>query len=370
MNENDEDQNGENPLEVDLEFRGELEPLTFIGLGKILVKAPAPLRDAEQKVDQRTNRQQQVRDDEVLAVQNIARADDVDVRPDIVAKHARKTQNEKRYTANERCLFPVPTEGVHADGKNVLKDGKHRRKACKDHKQEEQRAPDAAAGHIDKDVRKGLEDKRRALIGLNAKGEAGGEDDRARHESDERIERADAHGLAGQGVGLCRVASEDLHRCNAKAQRKERLVHRARNDRAESVLLDALGRRQQIELHALCRAGERQTVNGKDENQTKKRQHHDLGHALQTVLQTEAANEEACDDDNFRPERHLTGLREHGAEYAAGFFGAHSGVERADEEFSKVADHPAGNGSVIHHQHHAAKQAEPAVDVPLRALGL
>ena len=81
MNENDEDQNGENPLEVDLEFRGELEPLTFIGLGQILVKAPAPLRDAEQKVDQRTNRQQQVRDDEVLAVQNIARADDMDVRP-------------------------------------------------------------------------------------------------------------------------------------------------------------------------------------------------------------------------------------------------------------------------------------------------
>ena len=167
LNENDEDQNGEDPLEVDLELRGELEPLTFIGLGQILVKAPAPLRDAEQKVDQRTNRQQQVRDDEVLAVQNIARADDVDIRPDIVAKHARKTQNEKRYTANERCLFPAPAEGVHADGKNVLKHGKHRREACKDHKQEEQRAPDAAARHIDKDVRKGLENKRRALIGLN-----------------------------------------------------------------------------------------------------------------------------------------------------------------------------------------------------------
>ena len=63
----------------------------------------------------------------------------------------------------------------------------------------------------------------------------------------------DLHGLAGQGVGLCRVASEDLHRCNAEAQRKEGLVHCRRDAIAKALLGSAPCIRQQVEGHAVGR---------------------------------------------------------------------------------------------------------------------
>ena len=42
-------------------------------------------------------------------------------------------------------------------------------------------------------------------------------------------------------------------------------------------------------------------------------------------------------------------------------------MEAAGEEFAEVVHHPAGDGGVIHHQQIAARQTEPAVDVPLGA---
>ena len=49
--------------------------------------------------------------------------------------------------------------------------------------------------------------------------------------------------------------------------------------------------------------------------------------------------------------------------------GSHSG-EGAGEELIEVAQHPAGNGGIVHHEKIAAGNAEPAVDMPLAALGL
>ena len=45
-------------------------------------------------------------------------------------------------------------------------------------------------------------------------------------------------------------------------------------------------------------------------------------------------------------------------------------MEAANQEFAEIIYHPAGNGGVVHHQHYAAEQAEPAVNVPLAALAL
>ena len=86
--------------------------------------------------------------------------------------------------------------------------------------------------------------RRRAVIGLDAEGEAGGEDDRACHERDEGVQRADADGLAGRVWLLAHVAAEDLHRGNAEAQGEEGLVHGGGDYRCpESVLrTDALRR--------------------------------------------------------------------------------------------------------------------------------
>ena len=44
-------------------------------------------------------------------------------------------------------------------------------------------------------------------------------------------------------------------------------------------------------------------------------------------------------------------------------------VEGAGGELYKVVQHPAGDGGVVHHQHVAAEDGEPAVDMPL-AVGL
>ena len=208
------------------------------------------------------------------------------------------------------------------------------------------------------------------MIRLNAEREAGREDDRARHQRDKGVERADTDCFAGKRVALRGVAAEDLHSGNAEAQGEKCLIHGACDDGAKTVFLHALCSRKQIELHTLGCAGKREAVNSQNEDQRKQRKHHALGNALQTVLKTEATDKEACNHDDLRPERHSSGLGKHASKHAAGRRGVHSGMERADEELSEVADHPARDSGVIHHQHHAAEQAEPAVNVPLRALGL
>ena len=108
-------------------------------------------------------------------------------------------------------------------------------------------------------------------------------------------------------------------------------------------------------------------MDGEHNDQRKQREHHDLADALESVLQAERADQEACDDDQLRPKRHLTGVREHRAEFADNGFGVHAGMKRAGEEFAEVVDHPARNGRVVHHEQEAANQAEPAVDVPFLA---
>ena len=52
LNEKYQNQNRQNPLEEELELRRELETLPLVCLGNVLVKAPAPFRDAEQKIHQ------------------------------------------------------------------------------------------------------------------------------------------------------------------------------------------------------------------------------------------------------------------------------------------------------------------------------
>ena len=108
-------------------------------------------------------------------------------------------------------------------------------------------------------------------------------------------------------------------------------------------------------------------MDGEHNDQRKQREHHDLADALESVLQAERADQEARDNDQLRPERHLTGVREHRAEFADNGFGIHPGMERAGEEFAEIVDHPAGDGGIVHHEQEAANQAEPAVDVPFLA---
>ena len=285
--------------------------------------------------------------------------------PYIEAQHAGQAEHSQQQAVDQRGLFAAPAEGIHADRNDVFQHGQHGGEAGKNHKQEEQRAPQAAALHIDKDVRQRFKDQRRALIGLYAKGEASREDDRARHQRHQRVQRADAHGLARQGVLLAHIAAKDLHGRNAQAQGEKRLVHRVHNQVAQAIFADAVHRGQKIELHALLRARQRQAVHSQQRNQRQQSHHHDLGNALQTVAQPKAAHHKTQQHHNLRPDRHFAGRRQKRSKHAANGLRRHFSRKGARQEAAEIADHPARHGGVIHHQQIAARQAEPAMDVPL-----
>ena len=166
---------------------------------------------------------------------------------------------------------------------------------------------------------------------------------------------------------LAHVAAEDLHCGDAQAQGEEGLVHGVHDEGAEAVLVDAVKGGEQVELHALRRAGESQAVDGQHHDEDEKRQHHDLCHPLQSLLQAEAAHQEAHDDHGHRQNAHLHGGGEHLAEDGADLLRRHPAAEGAEGEAAEVAHHPARDGGVVHHEKAAAQKAEPAVDVPLLA---
>ena len=108
-------------------------------------------------------------------------------------------------------------------------------------------------------------------------------------------------------------------------------------------------------------------MTGENEDERKQRDHHDLGYALKTLLQTERTDDKADDDDGDRQNAHFNRIGQQLAEHGGRVLRGHTGVELAGQEPAKVAHHPAGNRRVVHHQEVAADQAEPAVDVPFLA---
>ena len=107
-------------------------------------------------------------------------------------------------------------------------------------------------------------------------------------------------------------------------------------------------------------------MHGQHGNQHDQRAHHPLGDALHAVLQAEAANRKAEHDGQRHVAAHLAGAFQHPTKNAGNRVAAQA-AERAGQEFEEIAEHPAADRGVIHHQHAAAEQAEIAVQMPLRA---
>ena len=229
------------PLEIRLELGRKTDAGTLIDLGNILIKAPAPLADAKQQIDKRADRQKQVRHEEVLGIEHIPAADKMQIAPDIIAEYARQAQQRKKNEVYCNRLLAAQAEGIHAYGNDILENRKHSGKACKDHEQEEQRAPEAAAGHVDKHLRQSNKYQRRSLLGRHAEREAGREDDRSCHERNEGIQCADACSLTRERVLIAHVAAEYLHCRNAEAEGEKRLVHSVRDEASEAVFADGAG---------------------------------------------------------------------------------------------------------------------------------
>ena len=194
--------------------------------------------------------------------------------PDIIAQHAWDTGRQDKNAVDQHGLFSGPAEVVDAGGQQVLKDGNDRRKAGEGHKEEEKRAPQAAALHIDKDLRQGLENKGRSRVRLHVVGEACRKDDQSGHDRDKGIQRRDADRLADQRIVIRHVGSEDLHAGYPQAQGEEGLVHGRSGDGAEtfdkipfSLLAHALQAGNQVEFCPRARSGQGQTVDRQYHNQ-------------------------------------------------------------------------------------------------------
>src|SRR5699024_664603 len=157
LNQDHQDQDGQHELQVPLKplGLGQLDALSGVGLGKVLVVAPAPLADAEQQEDQRADRQQQVADQEVLGVQNVLAAQEGQAAPDVVAQHTGHAGHQNDDHVDEAGLLAVPAEAVATDDQNVFKHRDDGGKAGKGHEHEEQAAPQPPAGHIDKHLGQG-----------------------------------------------------------------------------------------------------------------------------------------------------------------------------------------------------------------------
>lgn len=212
--------------EVHAQAAADFQPLARVCLGKVIVKPPAVARNAEQQVDKRAERQEQIADEKVLEVEDGAAERREKVRlPDVIAEDAGQRQNRNQHEVDERGLLPRPVEQLHVAADDVLKhrkDGGERRKR---HENEEQAAPESAERHIGKDVGQGDEDEVRPRIRVDAVAEAGGENDETRRDGNKSVERDHAHRLAEQRVISADVTAEDRHRADAEAEREERLVH-------------------------------------------------------------------------------------------------------------------------------------------------
>ena len=110
-------------------------------------------------------------------------------------------------------------------------------------------------------------------------------------------------------------------------------------------------------------------MNGKNHDQNEKAAHHDLCDALQPLLHASAAHKKAGDNSKNHIEEHLSGISQHGIEHAADLF-CGKPAEGAGSKFNRIIEHPSGNGRVIQHQHGAAEDTEPAMDVPVAFLRL
>lgn len=226
--------------------------------------------------------------------------------PDIVAENAWKTQGKDRGEIDKNALLPAPAEIIHAAGYEILEDRRDRRETRKCHEQEKQGAPETAACHAGEDVRQCDENQRRPLIGFYIVAVAGRENDEARHNRNKCVKRADIDCLARQRVLLRHIAAEDFHRRDAETQGEEGLIHRRRDDFAEAAGL--LGPRQgrlQIELQPFRRTRKSEAVNRKNNDQQQERDHHDLRHSLQPLLNSASDHKKSKDNREPHEDRHL-----------------------------------------------------------------
>lgn len=368
-NQNDEDQYRQYILKIRLEPERHLETAACIDFRDVLIKAPAPLGRTEEQVDERACREQDIAHEEVFTVQDIAVSEEMHAGEHIVAENAGDGEDENDRQIQQDRFSAAPSEIIHAACDEILKDCRDRREARKGHEYKEERSPELAHGHVAEDLRKGDKNERRPLIRLHIIGEARRENDEPCHDSDEGIEHRDAHGLSPQRKIIRHVASEDLDRGDAEGQREEGLIHRGGCHIADTGFCRTFPVRKEVEGESRPAAFEEGTMHGKHDDERKKAEHHDLRDALYTALEPQSADEESADDRHRHEEAHFPGTCQHRTEDLTDPVRLCQS-EGAIDEFPEISKHPAGYRRIVHHEQVAAQNAEPSMDMPLRARSL
>ena len=346
-----------------------LHPGAFAGVDFLFVVLPAPAAagNAEQQIDQRAQRQEQIADEEILKIQHrTAEGCKAVPAPHIVPQHTGHGQRRDEEQVHKAGFFAGAAGQLHAAADDVLEDGQHGGKRRKGHEQEKQAAPQPAHRHVGEDVGQGDEDQAGTGGLVHTVGETGREDDEAGRDGHEGIQRHDADGLAQQSVFLADVAAEDGHGTDAKAQGEESLIHGTHQRIDHADLFHAGKVRHEIEAQALLSAGHEQAVDSQNDHDDEQSDHHDLGHPLQTILQALGTDQDAERHHEDHPERHDAGACQHLAEGIRYLVCIQTG-QLSGGSHVKIVQHPACNGGVEHHQQITADEGEIAVDVPLLA---
>ena len=290
----------------------------------------------------------------------------MDAAPQIEAQHAGQAAQQQDHAVERGGLATRPAEVVHAAADQVLKDRDHRGQAGEGHEQEEQRAPDPPAAHVQEHPRQGDEDQARPRVRLHVVAEAGREDDEAAAQGHEGVQHDDPAGFADKGPLLRHIAAEDLHRRAAQAQGEEGLVHRRGDDAAEALLRGAAEVRQQVEGQALPRPGQRDRVDRQHDDQAQQPRHHHLRDALHALLQLEGADRDADHHGDCHVKPQLPRAAQQRVEHPADGLCRHA-LKGPGQKLDEIAQHPAGHGGVVHHQQIVRADGHPAVEVPFAA---
>ena len=341
-----------------------LDAAALVRLVLEILPSPAIARGAEQQIDERAKRKPQIGNQKILKIENVrARAERLKSAPDIEAENARHGQQDHQNDVDRRSLFAAPAGQIHAAGHDVLENSEHGRECRERHEYKEQTAPQTAARHVVEDVGQGDEDEVRAAVRGYVEREARREDDQAGRERNEGVEHGDVDRFSHERASLADIAAEDRHRADAERQGEERLIHRAHDHVRHTGLRHAAEVRNEVKAQALARARGADAVDGEHDHDGEQRDHHDLGHALQTALKAERVDEEADDDDRDHAARHDARPGQHFTERRADLLGRCSDKSARCGQI-EIVQHPAADRRVEHHQQIVADHRQITVDMP------
>ena len=335
-----------------------------------VIPAPAVTTGTESKVDQAAQGQQVVADEEVFQVEDAgAFAQRLETAPEVETEYAGQGKQDDHYDIETDGLLTIPAGQVADAGSDIFKYGDNRRHSRKQHEQEEESAPETAAGHFVKYVRQSDKKQVGAAARVDAEAEAGREDNKAGSDGYESIKRHNPHCFTGQTLFFADVAAEDCQRADAKAQGKEGLPHSSKDYFGNAVFNNFAEIRIQVVSETLAAVGQHDGVGCQNQHQYQQAGHHGFGDAFNACFNAQVADTEAGQDDKNHIACHGYRVRQQGDEDIGNAVSIQT-YKVADSHFVEIVQHPAGNRSVEHHQDDVAGNSAVFVQMPFRAFRL